>query len=362
MAKIGILFPPQESGGVFQLALSIFESISSYLCLQCLKINIKEKNFLEKIISPFYQNKEFDLAIFPTPFSFNFPRRVPFIVFIPDLMHKHYPSFPEYGLKQRFTRDMVYKYYAKHSILNLVDSQQGVEDLYKFFSISKEKIRIIPFIPASYVFKYKDMGKEIVETLSKKYNLPEKFLFYPAQLWYHKNHLRLIKALYLIKENYGIEIPLVLTGSVSGGYQKNYQKIRELAKNLKIENQIIHLGYVSEKEIVAFYKKSTALIFPSLIGPTSIPPLEAMVLGTPILCSNLFEMPKQVGNAGIFFNPFSVEDIAEKIYKIWTDENLRQELIRKGYERTKELTLENYAKKWERVIKEALKIYEEKRY
>lgn len=46
--------------------------------------------------------------------------------------------------------------------------------------------------------------------------------------------------------------------------------------------------------------------------------------------------------------------MAEKIYKVWTDEKLRKELVEKGYERIKDMTLENYAKKWEKVISEAL--------
>jgi glycosyltransferase involved in cell wall biosynthesis len=95
-------------------------------------------------------------------------------------------------------------------------------------------------------------------------------------------------------------------------------------------------------------------VFPSLIGPTNIPPLEAMVLGTPVVCSNLFSMPEQVGDAGLLFDPFNVEDMAEKIYQIWTDEDLRQNLIRKGYERIRNMTIENYAKQWENIIDEAL--------
>jgi len=46
--------------------------------------------------------------------------------------------------------------------------------------------------------------------------------------------------------------------------------------------------------------------------------------------------------------------MAEKIHTIWTDENLRQEFIQKGYKRVKSVTLESYAKQWEQVIEEAL--------
>ena len=371
MIKIGVVFPPTKSGGVFQYALTILESLTKYSQkFHCLNLDPKEKSFFKRILyfsnlildgkffflKNSYSNSEVDLLIFPTPFSFEFPSKTPYIVAIPDLMHRYYPSFPGYGLGERLTRNIVYGYYAKHSVLNVVDSQQGAEDLHKFFGIPKEKIKIIPFIPAEYVYKYKHIDLENMKTLLEKFNLPEKFLFYPAQLWYQKNHLRLIKALSLIKENYGIEIPLVLSGSLSEEYQQNYQKIKKLSKELKIENQIVHLGYVSNKEIVALYKKSTALIFPSLIGPTNIPPLEAMVLGTPVVCSNLFGMPEQIGEAGILFDPFDVKDMADKIYKVWIDEDLKKELIKKGYDRAKNFSLESYANQWEGVIEEVLKI------
>ena len=65
-------------------------------------------------------------------------------------------------------------------------------------------------------------------------------------------------------------------------------------------------------------------------------------------------MPEQVGDAGLLFDPHNIEDMAEKIYRIWTDEDLRKELIQRGYDRVKNMTLENYAKQWEKVIEEAL--------
>jgi glycosyltransferase involved in cell wall biosynthesis len=120
-----------------------------------------------------------------------------------------------------------------------------------------------------------------------------------------------------------------------------------------MSNQIVHLGYVTDVEMVALYKKSVALVYPTLYGPTNIPPSEAMMLGVPVLCSNLFSMPEQLGDAGLLFDPFNIDDMAEKIFKIWTNENLRTQLIQKGYARVRNLTEENYARQWERVIDDA---------
>lgn len=396
--NIAILFPSSKSQGIFQHALSIADSLVNYSdkfnyyifhydsenpkkflkiknlediqfisldsslnsCTGKLKLLInvllgKPLFSINKYNRDILKNIHADLLIIPFPLLFGFENKIPYIVFIPDIMHKYYPGFPEYPFLGRIKRDIVYRHSAKSSLLSAVDSQQGFEDLHKFYKIPKEKIRVIPYIPPGYIYKYKDMDKGLADNILKKYNLPRKFLFYPAQFWFHKNHLRLINAVKLVKENSGLDIFLVLVGSSKANY-KNYQKVMSLIKEFKIENQIFHLGYVSDKEIVALYKKSLSLIFPTLIGPTSIPPLEAMVLETPVLCSNLFSMPEQIGDAGLLFNPFSMKDMAEKIHKIWTDEELRKGLVQKGRERVKNLNLENYAEQWEKVIELALKI------
>ena len=401
--NIGILFPPPESGGVFQYALSITNSLINYSdkfdytifyhegqkpnlfsdkekillnyvalprsqislirkILHFLNLIFGGKIFLVKTLSKALKNTNTDLVIIPTPSSFYLPLNVPYIVTVHDYLHKYYPDSPEYTFDEIITRDIIYKYCANHSVLVVASSETGVNDLRKFSNIKKEKVRIISYIPPNYVYQYKDINEETVADLLSTYHLPEKFIFYPAQFWYQKNHARLIKALYLIKEKHKIKIPLVLVGYAKGNsiFESVYKEIMTLLKNLGMTNQVTHLGYVGGKEMVALYKKATALITPSLSGPITIPPIEAMFLGTPVATTNLFEVPKQVGDAGLLFDPLNIEDMAEKIYTIWTDENLRKELIQKGYERTKELTLENYARQWEKVIEEALKIYEEK--
>ena len=396
--NIGILFPLLAGGGVFQYTLSITNALIRYSN----KFNyyifyyasdsenferiFREKNiknvkficldgapnsFLTKlkilfnivVRKPLFiinrHNKEafkkhkIDCFIIPFPLLFGFENKIPYIVSIPDIMHKYYPKFPEYPFLGRIKRDIVYKTSAKYSLASVVDSQQGLSDLNKFYKIPKKKIEIIPYAPPGYIYEYKDMDRETVERILKKYNLPEKFLFYPAQFWFHKNHLRLIRAVSESQKKQNETINLVLVGS-SKANCKNYKNVMDLAKKLGIKNRIFHLGYVSDEEIVALYKKSIALIFPTLIGPTSIPPVEAMVLETPVLCSNLFSMPEQIGDAGLLFNPFDTQDIADKIHKIYANKKLRQELVYNGRKRAQEFSLTNYAKKWEDIVEQSL--------
>lgn len=293
-----------------------------------------------------------DLLIIPYPSLFGYRNQIPYIVTIPDIMHKYFPNLPEYTFKVRLRRDFEYKYCAKHSILTIGDSIQGINDINKFLKIPLNKCKVINYMPPGYIFEFKDMTKNKATEVLKKYNLPKKYLFYPAQFWSHKNHLRLIKAIHLLKEKYKIIVNAVFVGSAHDSYNSAMRAISDL----KLEQQIIHLGYVSSIELVALYKDCYSLVYPSLIGPTNIPPIEALILETPILCSNVFGMPEQVKDAAILFNPYSIEDIAEKIKIIWTDNEKVKELIKNGKIIADNLNYRDYSIKWENTIDEALKV------
>jgi len=296
------------------------------------------------------KNCDPDLLIEPGSTMVGSLLKIPYVAVIHDLMHRYYPAFPEYSRGVRIIRDLAYKTAANKSLMVIVDSEQGKTDLKRFYGVNEDKVRVIPYLPSPSVYQYRQMELARAQELLAKYSLPPSFIFYPAQFWHHKNHLRLIRALDEIRRQKNTTIPLVLAGSK----KESFEEAMSLARRLKIDGQIFYLGYVTDEEIVALYKKSTALVFPSLLGPTNIPPLEAMILGTPVVCSNLFEMPKQIGDAGLLFDPFSASDMAEKIYRIWTDEKLRAGLVCKGFGQTRDITMENYAKKWENIIKESL--------
>jgi glycosyltransferase involved in cell wall biosynthesis len=392
MARIGILNPVRTVNlcGVFQYTMTLTEGLKNnsrheYLLFyedpEFKKFCVGSQNYKLAFIPPnenkfskfarnvatlfkfeipllgkyrILKDHKLELLIRLVSFPIGFRIKLPYLVVIYDVMHRYYPGFPEYSPAVRIIRDLFYRRAAKHSVFTIVDSYQSKEDLVRFYRIEEEKIKIIPYCPPWYVYKYKDMDESYIKEVINKYGIFERFIFYPAQFWHHKNHLRLIKALHLLRKEYKTVIPVVFTGSPRSDSKGTYSQVMQLMDEANMQDQILNLGYLPEKDIVALYKKAATLVFPSLIGPTNIPPLEAMVLGTPVVCSNLFSMPEQVGEAGLLFDPFNVEDMAEKIYRIWTDENLRQNLIRKGYERVKNMTIENYAKQWENIIDEAL--------
>src|SRR3989344_467218 len=394
--NIAFIFPVSRKMGIFQYMLSITEAMANYCIdfdytvlyfgsnspknylkvnnmevVKFLSIDGKPNNIIGKlktianilISRPIFvikkSNKEtlkknkIDLLITPSPLLFGFENNIPYIVPIPDMMYKYYPNFPEYSFWNRIISQIVFKYSAKYAALCIADSTWGKNDIKKFLNKSDDQINVIPFLPAGYVHNYKNMTKEEADYILKKFKLPEKFVFYPAQFWAHKNHINLIKSIKAAEEKHGQKIQLVLVGDDKANAE-NYKELMDLAKSFGIKDRIIHLGYVSDEEIVALYKKATALVFASVGGPTNIPIVEAMFLGTPVVCPNLFAMPEQKGVAGVFFDPFNQDDMAEKISKVWQDEILRQQMIQKGYEKVENFTFEIYADQWIAAVKKAL--------
>ncbi len=395
--NIGVLFPSRESGGVFQFTISIAESLINYTdskkfryyiihyathnpkkdldiktdavnfisipqksiawprkILHFLSLAIFNSSRLADNTSEAFKNITLDLLIYPTPFTYDFVRGIPSIAYLPNMMHRYYPRFPEFPFMARITRDIIYKYYAQKAAIYASDSKQGIEDIHKFLGVSLKKARVIPFIPAGYIYKYRGMTAEDIEVALKKYNLPEKFIFYPAQFWHHKNHLRLIQALQIIKKKYDTSVNLVLVGNAEGKYKEIAGKVFAEIKKLNLDSQITHLGYVPDKEMVALYKKSLALVNPSLLGPTGIPFVEAIVLGVPIIGPDIWEVPNIVGKAGVLFNPFHPEDMAEKIYLVSQDTDLRKGMMEEARLLAQNITPQNHAGQWQKVIEEVL--------
>jgi glycosyltransferase involved in cell wall biosynthesis len=274
--------------------------------------------------------------------------RKPYIVTIHDFQHEYYPEF--FTFKERLSRKIVYKTGQKANIV-VCESEYVKKDIIKFLKVPKEKIHVIPSPPPSYILNIK-LLEDKYEEIRPKYSLPAKFLFYPAQFWYHKNHINLLRAIKLIKDKYGESINLVLVGSK----KNNFENVMNEIKILGLQNQVKYLGYVPDEDMPYLYKLSTALVMPTLFESVSIPIWEAFYLGVPVVSSNVCALPEQVGDAGLLFDPYDIEDMAEKIYKVWIDKNLRDELRKKGYNRVKDLTLENYAKQWENIIQIVVKM------
>ena len=376
--NIGILsFSSPKSGGIFQYTISLLEAfkllLNKYNTIQIRTENfpkilnkeiiIKEKssktlkikrilsiltNFKFKNLTP-NATDNFDLIISPITSFMPLYMYKPYIITIHDFQHKYYPEF--FSPKERIIRSILYQKTAKKALFIVCESNYVKQDIINFLGIEHNKIHVIPSPPPKYIFDTK-INSEKLNFIKNKYDLTKNFLFYPAQFWYHKNHINLIKALHLIKVKYKQSINLVLVGSK----KNNFENVIKEIQNLGLTEQVKYLGYIPNEDMPYLYKLATALVMPTLFESVSMPIWEAFYLGCPVVSSNVCALPEQIGDAGLLFNPNNIEDIAEKIYKIFSNESLRATLIEKGHQKIKNFTIENYALQWDNLLNKAFQI------
>jgi glycosyltransferase involved in cell wall biosynthesis len=138
-----------------------------------------------------------------------------------------------------------------------------------------------------------------------------KYFFYPAQFWAHKNHCNLLLAFKEICEKYP-ELQIVFTGSDKG----NLNYIIRLVANLKLNDRVLFLGFVSNQELFTLYSNALALVMPTLLGPTNMPLLEARELNCPIVCSNHKGHVEMLKDGAFYFDALNKDDIATQLERI----------------------------------------------
>lgn len=264
-----------------------------------------------------------------------------------DLMHKYEPQFEEVGGDDEITtRDNYFLDICHNAKVVLADSKIGKQhilDTYgSYVEGLKNKIEILPYIPADYIYQKEEKKCERLRF--------EKYVFYPAQFWTHKNHINLIKAISKLS-NEGIIVNLVFVGAE----KNNLESVKRAIITYDLIEQVQILGFVSNKEMVYLYKNARMLCMPTFFGPTNIPPLEAFALGCPVAISGIYATLEQVGDAALLFNPNSVDEIADCIKMLWTDDGLCADLIQKGFAKTKSWGQEQFTKRLEEIIEKVLR-------
>jgi glycosyltransferase involved in cell wall biosynthesis len=127
---------------------------------------------------------------------------------------------------------------------------------------------------------------------------------------------------------------LVLPGAPT----QHEQELRDLAADLGVAERVRFPAWVSDGELDELYASATCFVLPSLIEGFGLPVLEAMARDVPVACSNRPALPEVAGGAALLFDPLDQAAVTDAIRRLLTDKSLRDDLVRRGGERARELS------------------------
>lgn len=256
---------------------------------------------------------------------------VPYAFTVWDLAHREHPYFPEVsttGWKWE-KREATYAEMLPRASYVVIGNEVGRELVRFLYRIPEERILAIE-MPAP-----RPTGMPVGKPT---FSLPRPYFLYPAQFWPHKNHVNAILGLKRVREQHGLDIDLVFTGSDQG----NLDHVRRTATGAGLTANVHFLGFVDTDEVKRLYANAFALLYLSFFGPDNLPPLEAFAAGCPVIASGTPGHLAQLTDAALFANPASPQSIADGIFSLYSNAPLRSHLIQRGRKIAEDRTVEAY--------------------
>lgn len=242
----------------------------------------------------------------------------PFIVTVWDLDHRDHPEFPEAYVNRVFERrERLLGITLTRALAVITNSPSYSHHISSVYHVARDRIIELPFLPSLAVRRYAaGGGLATAEGVRRKYDLPDRYIFYPAYFSYHKNHLYLLEALVELERRHGIVLHAVFCGGGDTGDQINVER---QVQALGLTTRVCFLGLVPDEDIPALYEAALALVMPAYFAPTNIPPLEAVTLGCSVIYSDLPGCREQMGDAALYCDLADVTNLADKLAALIQD-------------------------------------------
>ncbi|WP_295075937.1 glycosyltransferase family 1 protein [Ruminococcus sp.] len=298
----------------------------------------------------------------PVPYSFFFGRKSdithffnyivpPFVhgkkvVTVHDMVYKSFPGTVRGRTK--YMLDIGLKRSMKRADLIVTDSEFSKSEIIKYFPQHEKKIRVIPCGV--------DLGRfhpcdtpERIPAVKESLGIKGDYFLYVGTIEPRKNLERLITAYAAFTKKAGDSAPkLVLAGGKGWLDQGIYSRVEKLG----LTDRVIFTKYVPSEDMNPLMCGALAFVFPSLYEGFGMPPLEAMACGVPVLSSGEASLPEVTGDCAVICDAYEPKSIAEGMYRLYTDEELRKELGRKGLQRAQGFT-------WKRSAEMLMEVYRE---
>jgi glycosyltransferase involved in cell wall biosynthesis len=284
---------PYRSGLITMFFLSLRSSLQGYKLLKTvgLRYGRLERSLVRENVS---------LAYFLAPNALVLDLvDTPTINTVWDLGHRDIPEFVEITGDRHFEeRELFYRHALPKSFRVVVDTERTSERIQSIYGVLKDRV-IIGGLAAT---------RPSVPDTRSSYSSP--FFLYPGQFWPHKRHVLLLEAFQIVC-NQNPDCKLIFTGCDKG----NLNHVMDVAKSLDIASRVEFKGFVDTSALAGLMKDAHCVVFPSQLGPSNLPPLEAAMLGTRSLISNVHFDP-------LLTHPL-IRTVASQNAEVWAMEMLR---------------------------------------
>jgi glycosyltransferase involved in cell wall biosynthesis len=252
----------------------------------------------------------------------------------------------KYDIARMLYGRYVVKRLARRQDAIIAVSQTTANDITRFFGIGKNKIEVVHngldharFQPIP--------DREDANVLAHfKLNAP--YFLYVARLEHPgKNHVRLINAFTNFKIATKSKDLLVLGGADWHGAEA----IHQAAELSPFSKDIRRVGYISDAQLPALYRRATAMVYPSLFEGFGMPPVEAMACNCPVICSDRGSLAEIAAPAACIVDPENVVQISEALRRVSSDSDFADNLRRSGIKHAAKFN-------WKRAAAATLAVYE----
>lgn len=289
-------------------------------------INTKLINLVKKNNSDIFFGPAFVIPYVKTPFK----KFVTVHDMIADKFPYNYPFFFREYIK------LVTRLSIKSADGIIAVSNCTKKDCVDIAGADEKKIKVIYEAPNSSFYTTDNIEKKNILS-----DIPKPFILFIGTLEERKDPITLLRAFEILNSKYNSIYHLVYVGNAP----KNSLSLLDIIKKSKLYPEKIHLiPHTQHNTIIDFYNNASILVFPSHYEGFGLPPLEAMACGLPVISSDI-EVEKEIlSDAALFFKKGIHEDLAENIYKLLSDESLRNLYIAKGIEHSNSFSWKKAAK------------------
>ncbi len=242
------------------------------------------------------------------------------LVTLHDLCHLAMPETLGGPLQRAYSRFLFSRVAARASAI-LCDSEFTADEAHRLLGIEADRLTVAyPCLNETW----------ISSTVTGARIRPAPYLLVVGNVKLNKNVLAAITSFNQIRNR--IPHDLVIVGRRDGFLNADARIDDALMKS---DQRIDFTGHVSDADLRLYYRDADALVFPSKYEGFGYPLVEAMAMECPVACSNASSLPEVAGDAALFFDPNSTDDIARVLLLVISDRKLRAELIQRGKIRLK---------------------------